>query len=118
MVRRRTKDDIIDHPDFFFVIGAFCFNDFVDFGGVLGGFTGGVEIELAFFLGEKFALESEAVTGNGGLFAGDLEKSFAQESCSRFFGVLWSRVLSRLGDIGAAGVALLRQLATLRLKGD
>ena len=58
-IGRRAKNDVVDHPDFFFVIGAFGFDDFVDFGGVFGGFAGGVEVELALFFGEEFAFEGE-----------------------------------------------------------
>ena len=58
---RRAEDDVVDHPDFLFVVGSFGFDDFVNFGGVFGGFAGGVEVELAFFLGEEFTLEGEAL---------------------------------------------------------
>jgi hypothetical protein len=33
----------------------------VNFGCVFGGFAGGVEVELAFFLGEEFAFENKAL---------------------------------------------------------
>src|SRR6478752_5274155 len=56
-----TEDDFADLPEFVFGIGAFCFDDVLDFVGVFGGFAGGVEVELAFFLGEEFVFESEAL---------------------------------------------------------
>ena len=59
--RRQAEDDVVNHPDFFFVIGAFGFDDFVNFGGVFGRFASGVEVELALFFGEEFALESETL---------------------------------------------------------
>lgn len=69
-MRRRAEDDVVDHPDFFFVVGAFGFDDFVDFSGVFGGFAGGVEVELAFAFGEACVFEGQAllVDGNAPFF--------------------------------------------------
>ena len=56
--RRWAENDVVDHPDFLFVVGAFGFDDFVNFSGVMSSDTGGVKVELALFLGEEFAFES------------------------------------------------------------
>ena len=57
----RAEDDFADFPEFVFSIGAICFDDVFNFVSVFGGFAGGVEVELAFALGEEFAFEHEAL---------------------------------------------------------
>ena len=61
----RAENDFADHPGFVFGVGASGLDDFVDFGGVVGGDTRGVEVELALFLGEEFLLEGDALSFEG-----------------------------------------------------
>jgi hypothetical protein len=56
-----AEDDFADFPNFVFEIEVSAFEGVFDFEGVFSGFAGGVEVELAFFLGEEFAFESEAL---------------------------------------------------------
>ena len=62
---RRAEDDLADLPNFVFEINVFAGKGVFDFQGVFGGFAGGVEVELAYFLSERCTFEVQALLFDG-----------------------------------------------------